>query len=152
MENYYKGWIMNLTQHKATPEQIAAGVIDLPDNARAQLSALLTFEEIPTSAEVSERASVIAFFAQNQLSAIPVVAGAHKGSIGEPPVANTFSGRVMIGGAPYLMAPLERALQRGGLTPVYAFSRREMVEEMLPDGSVKKSGVFRHLGFVEVSP
>lgn len=31
----------------------------------------------------------------------------------------------------------------------YAFSRRESVETQLPDGSVKKSSVFRHIGFVE---
>ena len=40
--------IINLTQHVATPEQISAGVTDLPEHIRSELIALLTFEELPT--------------------------------------------------------------------------------------------------------
>jgi hypothetical protein len=54
----------------------------------------------------------------------------------------------MIGGAPYLMAPLEVALRAHGITPLYAFSVRESVEQTQPDGSVRKIAVFRHGGFV----
>jgi hypothetical protein len=54
----------------------------------------------------------------------------------------------MIGGAPYLMAPLESALRAHGITPVYAFSVRESVDQVQPDGSVRKVAVFRHAGFV----
>lgn len=54
----------------------------------------------------------------------------------------------MIGGAPFLMAPLEGALRTRGVIPLYAFSVRESVEEALPDGSVRKTQVFRHAGFV----
>ena len=43
---------------------------------------------------------------------------------------------------------LEEALMKRGIVPLYAFSRREVVETPLPDGSVKKTQVFRHLGFV----
>lgn len=143
MDNTNKGRIMNLTQHKATPEQIAAGVVDLPDNYRAHLSALLTFEEMPTSAEVQARAEQVAAFAVGLWT---------EWEEGRAPSQAHLSERVMIGGAPYLMAPLERALIESGFAPVYAFSRRETGEETLPDGSVRKTGVFRHLGFVEAAP
>lgn len=46
------------------------------------------------------------------------------------------------------MSTLEKALQYTGITPVYAFSKRESKEEKLPDGSVKKINVFKHVGFV----
>jgi len=59
-------------------------------------------------------------------------------------------GYVMIGGAPYLMPPLQRALLKRGLKPLYAFSRREVIEEAQPDGSVRKSIIFRHIGWVRV--
>ncbi|MDP3909506.1 MAG: hypothetical protein Q8Q14_03860 [Gemmatimonadales bacterium] len=55
----------------------------------------------------------------------------------------------MIGGAPFLMAPLEAALGNRGCATVYAFSVRESAEEVLPDGSTRKVAVFRHRGFVQ---
>ena len=58
--------------------------------------------------------------------------------------------KVMIGGAPYFMSTLEKVLKEHGFTPLYAFSKRESIEEKMPDGSVKKVQVFRHIGFVEV--
>ena len=63
-------------------------------------------------------------------------------------LGNTEGTDVMIGGAPWLSEPLERALKREGFRPVYAFSKRISVEETLPDGTVKKTQVFRHEGFV----
>jgi len=116
--------IINLTQHTATPEQTAAGVVPAPD--AAVVSRLLTFEEPPSRDEIVARA--------NALAALAAGVGARA---------------AMIGGAPYLMAPLERALRARGITPLYAFSRRESVEEAQPDGSVRKVAVFRHVGWVE---
>jgi len=54
----------------------------------------------------------------------------------------------MIGGAPYLMSALEAALEAVDLQPVYAFTRREVVERAQPDGSVAKTAVFRFAGWV----
>ena len=54
----------------------------------------------------------------------------------------------MIGGAPWMMSALEGALLDAGVQPVYAFSVRESVEQVQPDGSVRKVNVFRHVGFV----
>ena len=57
----------------------------------------------------------------------------------------------MIGGAPYLMSALERALKQRGVKPLYAFSLR-VSEDVLDEstGEVKKTLVFKHLGFLEV--
>jgi hypothetical protein len=119
--------ILNLTQHPATEEQIKQGVVDLPPKAREWLCKLLTFDTMPTSREVVSRAMKIAH--------MPEVA-AH-------------TGPCMIGGAPYLMPSLEGLLKIKTRRPVvYAFSTRESVEQVQPDGSVRKVAVFRHTGFV----
>ena len=120
--------IINLTQHAATADQIAAGVRDLTGADRDQVIAALTFESLPTAADLRDRAATIALVA--------MLAGATK---------------AMIGGAPYFMAHLESALSGAGITPVYAFSQRESSEDVQPDGSVRKVNFFRHCGFVEVS-
>ena len=118
---------LNLTQHEASDSQIAAGVVDLPAASREALKGLLTFDGLPARPEIIARAAAIAELAEEH--------GAE---------------HVMIGGAPYLMGALERALTDRGIAPRFAFSRRESVEVQQPDGSVRKVGVFQHLGFVEV--
>ncbi len=127
--------IVNLTQHLATPEQVAAGVIDLPPAEREALTALLTFDALPTRQEIEERAADIA-----ELAAYNGLSGDDDDS---PPAS-----AAMIGGAPYLMPSLEKALQAVCITPLYAFSVRESVEQTQADGSVRKVNVFRHAGFV----
>lgn len=117
---------INLTQHAATTEQVAAGVFDLETPFRERLCALLTFEELPTRAVLSRRAEEIRLLAFEQ---------------------ETPFDAAMIGGAPFFMEALATAL-REETEVVYAFSRRESVETVQPDGSVKKTAVFRHAGFV----
>ena len=56
----------------------------------------------------------------------------------------------MIGGAPYLMSALENALMAVGIKPLYSFSERVSMEETIADGTVRKTNVFRHVGFVEL--
>jgi hypothetical protein len=113
--------IINLTQHTASADQRAAGVADV--QPRERLVTLLTFDTAPSRAEISRRADEIA----------AIAAGAEA---------------AMIGGAPFLMSALERALEKRGVKALYAFSVRESVEETLPDGSVRKVNVFKHAGFV----
>jgi len=129
--------ILNLTQHTATPEQLADGVMDLPAEAREALQVLLTFDRPVLCDEVAARAADIAELAAQF---VPLAAG----EFGH----HFFAGQAMIGGAPYLMAPLERALRDHGIEPLYAFSARESAEQQQPDGSVRKINVFRHAGFV----
>ena len=120
--------ILNLTQHAPTTDQIEAGVFPHPDSRRVQQ--LLTFDDVPTPFEIRQRAETLASLAYDACQ--------------DP--ENTL---VMIGGAPYLMAPLETALRYYGLTPCYAFSKRVSVEKVDPITQVvTKVNEFRHSGFV----
>ena len=126
--------IVNLTQHQATPEQVAAGVQDLPQELRARLVELLTFDEIPESDydnpdnEVRQAAWRITELARDFIG--------------------NGKGAAMIGGAPFLLPILAEELRAVGIDPLLAFSRRETIEQQQPDGSVRKVAVFRHVGFV----
>ncbi len=115
--------IVNLTQHSASVEQIDSGVVE-PQN-KQEVQSLLTFNTLPSVEEISARAAALAEIA----------------------VAEGYS-KAMLGGAPFLMGPLELALKLKGIEPLYAFSARESIDETLPDGSVKKVAIFRHLGWV----
>lgn len=113
--------IVNLTQHSPTAEQVEAGVVVYVMGA---VTALLTFDTLPNVSDVVFRARDLAKIAQ--------ASGAT---------------HAMIGGAPYLMGPLEYQLRERGITPLYAFSERVSSEEVQPDGSVRKVNVFKHGGF-----
>ena len=119
--------IANATQHSATNEQITAGVVELPIEVSEEIRTMLTFEEIPSAEEIVHRAEKIAEMLKLQ----------------------EFE-KVMIGGAPFFMGALEKALRERTIEPLYAFSKRESVEKTLEDGSVVKTNVFRHVGFVRV--
>ena len=121
--------ILNLTQHPATTEQIEAGVVDLPDSVRPALIGWLTFSQLPSREEIEDRAEALALLADSLL----------------PEEGNPAA---MIGGAPYLMAALEAALRNQRIRPLYAFSVRESAEQVLPDGTVRKTSIFRHAGFI----
>ena len=131
--------ILNLTQHPATPDQKAAGVVNLEGKNLERLKELLTFDSIEVAVKQRfDRARQIA----NLVSSIKL-AGDEE-SLHEDGTAI----HCMIGGAPYLMAPLECVLIKDNRVPVYAFSVRESVEQIQSDGSVIKSNIFRHGGFV----
>ena len=123
--------IINLTQHNASPEQVAAGVVDVPAELKSDLSALLTFSTLPTKEELSEAAMKVA--------AMAVIC-----------TQGTDAPAAMIGGAPFLMASLEVALRHYGIEPLYSFSERVSEEKMEADGTVRKVNLFKHKGFVEV--
>lgn len=115
--------ILNLTQHNATPAQVEAGVYE--PECKSAVQRQLTFLDLPSADDIESR---VAF-----LASTAVYEGA---------------GAAMIGGAPYLMPTLHEALEAVGVTPLYAFSTRESIEEPGPDGSVVKRTVFKHRGFV----
>lgn len=121
--------IVNLTQHAASAEQIEAGVIDMVGKDLESLKALLTFQDIPSAAEIDRRAQEITRLAKDAL-------------FGQP------ERKAMIGGALWLMAPLSFYLKAAGINPVFAFSKRESVEKII-DGKTVKTNVFKHIGFVE---
>jgi hypothetical protein len=128
--------IINLTQHQASAEQLAAGVVDLPAAQRVLLAQSLTVDTLPTRAEIADRCANIAALA------------VHNG-LGGDESDDPHPTAAMIGGAPWMMAELERALLDMGVPSVYAFSVRESAEQPQPDGSVRKVNVFRHAGFVD---
>ena len=118
--------ILNLTQHVATSQQQAEGVKDMLPQHREVLVKLLTFDELPTHDEIFNRATELVILASKYACEY-----------------------VMIGGAPYLMAPLERAIAIDmGKQSVYAFSKRESSEYTDEHGKVIKTNTFVHQGFV----
>lgn len=123
--------ILNLTQHPATPEQLATGLRDLPPADAALLHAYLTFDSPPSRHETQRRAALIADLA---LGACPT---------------DEFVAQALIGGAPWLMSSLELALYTRGFSPVYSFSVRSSTVQAQPDGSVQKVSVFKHVAYVE---
>ena len=119
--------ILNLTQHDATADQIAAGV--LPAGCeKEEVRELLTFDSLPSREWIEAKAQALAD-----------VARAH----------GPLIDAVMIGGAPYLMGPLERALKAQSIKALYAFSLRESGETPDGEGGVRKTTVFKHAGFIE---
>jgi len=143
--------ILNLTQHRATPEQLAAGVVDLLEWEQAEVARLLTFDTLPTRADLKERANELAEFAREALLVreSPAVRDQMMNEVIDAGPGVCF-GYVMVGGAGFFMPFLERALEEYQVGVRHAFSVRESVEETLPDGSVRKINIFRHVGFVEV--
>ena len=116
--------ILNLTQHQATPEQIAQGVVE--PHKKVLIKDLLTFTSAPSTEEVWVKARTLAALAEE--------AGADS---------------AMIGGAPYLMGKLEFSLKQRGIKPLYSFTERVSEEVHQPDGTVTKTNVFKHVGWVE---
>ena len=112
-----------------TEEQKKDGIIELPAARREQVRSLLTFETLPTSAEVAGRAQQLAELA------------AGEGAEG-----------AMLGGVPFLMAPLQKALQQRSIRTFFAFSRRRCTEVHTADGNVEKRCLFCYEGLVEPQP
>lgn len=119
---------LNLTQSKSTYEQLMYDIVDLPDETHQKVQKLLTFNGVaPQRNAMAARAADIAQIA----------------------VENGAT-HALIGGAPFFMSHLERALKAEGIWPLYSFGRGIVEEETQEDGSVKKVTVFKHEGFVHV--
>ena len=116
--------IINLTQHNTSAEQSADGVVEPADKSAVQTA--LTFEELPSLDTIKERAKTLAAIAKD-----------------------SGCKTAMIGGAPFFMSALETALKKVGVTPVYAFSVRSASEEPDGNGGIRKTSVFKHIGFVQ---
>lgn len=136
--------VLNLTQHAASPEQLAEGVRDaVPLEVRKDLLTVPAGDLLEETGYDSvydvlyERARALVGLAREEWARL------YGG-----PLAPVYEGpetwpRVMIGGLGALMAPLAACLRRAGFKPVYAVSDRVSVD--LPDG--KKASVFKHLGW-----
>lgn len=117
--------LVNLTQHDLTMEQMANNTVMKVD--RNKVSELLTFTKLPDVDDINYKAYYLAHLAKE-----------------------SGATHALIGGAPYLMSELERALKRVKIVPVYSFSERVSQERLGTNGSVVKTNVFKHIGFIEV--
>lgn len=125
--------IVNLTQHEATADQIAAGVVDLPEGLRRKAKEYLDFSEAPEDWELEERADRLVFIVHAFCAALDM---------------DTEGVQVMIGGAGFLMGDLEALLIQDRLEPVYSFSKRVSLDVPQADGTVRKVSEFKHIKFV----
>jgi predicted Fe-S protein YdhL (DUF1289 family) len=129
--------IVNMTQHPATPEQRAAGVVDLEGPELARLKAALTFDELPTEAEIISRAKSITRLACAAIGDEDIYEQMAREAMGDEDIGFTPA-QAMIGGALWLMGPLATELMDHEIEPVFAFTKRETEEQVQPDGSVRK--------------
>ena len=121
-ERYRPLYMANLTQHQLTADQLSSfpGAVIIENNDK---SVFLNFSEVPTSEDIQDRATGLAKLA-------------------------TGATHALVGGAPYLMGPLEEQLRQVGIIPIYAFSERVSEEVISPDGEVTKINKFKHAGWV----
>lgn len=143
IKQYGGAIIINLTQHKMTGDQYQYNgtklkelISEIPEEQadyEKELKTLLNFHELPTRDTINLRVMQITEFALNYF-------------MGAGVQNNRYA---LIGGAPYLTAPLAEMLKKVGIIPLYAFSKRESVETVQADGSVIKTSVFKHAGYIE---
>ena len=145
--------IINLTQHRATLEQVDAGVIDLPESYRTSVIEALTFDDIPSKTDMEQRANTIAFVVSCYILGRLIPTGSFEdisdkwgsNSIDDENI-KAFNHSFLIGGAPFFMSTLESELSYIGRV-LYAFSKRESKD--IANG--EKISYFKHIGFVQAN-
>lgn len=123
--------MLNITQHTATAEQLQDGVVEPSQEIKAQIQKLITFDKTVMSEpeQIWNRAKALVALVKREYPEI------HK---------------VMIGGALYFMPALTREFKEHGYEVFFSYSDRVSQETHNPDGSVTKTLVFKHLGWVAV--
>lgn len=118
--------LINLTQHTLTTEQ-KQGAVEVGTDVRDEVIKLITFNGLPTAGEIKGNASRLAEICRDM-----------------------HASHAVIGGAPYFMGPLEQALRKAGIVPLYAFTERVAVEVTNPEtGEVTKTSKFNFAGWIE---
>ena len=118
--------LINLTQHNLTQEQLKDAV-EVGNDVRDEVIKLITFNGLPTAGEIKNNASRLAEICRDM-----------------------HASHAVIGGAPYFMGPLEQALRKAGIVPLYAFTERVAVEVVNPEtGEVTKTSKFNFAGWIE---
>lgn len=144
--------IINLTQHQATEDQVAQGVVNLEGALLSGLKAYLTFPAVYDKKFLVNNAQKIADIAWDAWNANCHAAAAAD----ERPLCSTddeyanywyHSPReVMIGDMPSFMRHLEDALIAKGFRVGYACTARVSVDKPDGKGGVEKTAVFKHVG------
>ena len=118
--------LINLTQHNLTPDQLQ-GAVQVGNDVRDEVVKLITFNGLPTAGEIKGNASRLAEICRDM-----------------------HASHAVIGGAPYFMGPLEQALRKAGIVPLYAFTERVAAEVTNPEtGEVTKTSKFNFAGWIE---
>lgn len=144
--------IINLTQHVATEDQVAAGVVNVQANFVATLKNLLTFPPVYDVYMLIGRAQAIASLAYDSWNASCQAAA----DADTRPLSSTDDAYMdywyhsakecMIGGMPSFMRHLEDALIAKGFRVGYACTARVSVDKPDGKGGVEKTAVFKHVG------
>lgn len=157
--------IINLTQHAATPDQVAAGVQNVANCER--LAALLNVRVGGPDGFAAMNPAVQKEYLRSRAWAIvsefvlPEVAQLTREFLAsfEPYEAIQIddvralnyrtapNAKAMVGGFMPLLDVLIPMLKEHGCDPIYALSDRVTVETVQEDGTVKKTSVFQHMGF-----
>ena len=116
--------IINLTKHPATPEQILAGVVDLPDQVRKDIKKWTFFPHVPTLHDIGVAASEIVKHLEDvEINTEMVLIG---------------------GGAPWLLPTLRSMLVNMGKRPMMLYTKTVW-------NSQKQRQERRHGGFIPLS-
>lgn len=143
--------IINLTQHQATEDQVAQGIVDVSPENLAKLKALLTFPAIYTTSMLIDNARAIADLAWAEWDKNCGIAA----SKDERPLHSTDDAyqdywyhsdkQAMIGGMPSFMKHLEQALMDKEFQVGYACTDRVSVDTPDGNGGVRKTAIFKHV-------
>lgn len=122
--------MLNLTQHALTAEQWRDGAVEPEADVKAQIQELITFDRsvIEHPEQILNRAKALVSLIKR-----------------EYPLVN----QAVVGSALYFMPALVRELKEVGIQPYFSYTDRVSQETHNPDGSVTKTLVFKHLGWVE---
>lgn len=110
---------LNCTNHSATFKQKAMGIIDPSEDDAALLHDAITYNEVPDSEKIKKTCTIIIDL-----------------------VTKYQCDGAMIGGALFLIREEEETLFSHDYCAAYAFTKRVVKEEMLLDGSVRKTSIF----------
>lgn len=122
--------MLNLTQHALTEEQIKDGAIEPVPEVKAEIQKLITFDRsvMDHPEQIWNRAKALVALVKREYPT---------------------TSKAMVGGALYFMPALVRELKEAGIRPYFSYTDRVSTEIHNPDGSVTKTLVFKHLGWVE---
>ena len=119
--------ILNITQHKATKEQIADGIVQPSADDKVTIERILTFDKITNCTQES---------IEDRADKLVAICKEYKAD------------GALIAGAPWLMSLLEKKLMFACVKSYYAFSER-VCEEKVVDGKTITTRTFKYGGLVE---
>ena len=121
--------MLNLTQHALTAEQWRDGAVEPDQEIKAEIQKLITFDSsvIAHPEQIQDRAKALATLIRREYSLLD---------------------KALVGGALYFMPALVKEVNEVGIQPYFSYTDRVSQETHNPDGSVTKTLVFKHLGWV----